>query len=274
MVKTEKKRNIKRSSLSGKIINGKEVILVEEAKDYVIKQGYEVKIPTKEKIDRIVASFFVSLGLFIFVVIAMMTMVSASSFEVDYQHTNLDMSFSSGSEIDLGENTTIQVSLFHNITGAPVTNSSAYCEFYLYNSNQESVILERTGLNNLTYDSSLNNFQVLILSGNFTEEGNYFYVLPCFLNDGTGSARITNFVEVGEVEEVGLLVMDFSKIKNQIILGVVLLITMIIYIKKQFLLAGFVIFILGVLFALNNINVVISMIVMAIGLLMMTQEEG
>ena len=143
----------------------------------------------------------------------------------------------------------------------------------MYDSNQESVILERTGLGNLSYDNSLNNFQVFISSGNFTEEGNYFYVLPCFLKDVSGSARITNFIEVDAIDEVGLFVMDFTQTKNQIILGVVLLITSILLFKKQYLLSGFVILILGVLFALNEINTVISIIVMAVGFLIMTQEE-
>lgn len=39
-----RKKNKMRSALSGRIINGKEVILVSEAKEYLKKQGYEIRM--------------------------------------------------------------------------------------------------------------------------------------------------------------------------------------------------------------------------------------
>lgn len=44
-----KKNKIKRSALTGKIINGKEAILLDEVKEYLKKQGYEI-IEDEDKI--------------------------------------------------------------------------------------------------------------------------------------------------------------------------------------------------------------------------------
>jgi len=55
----EKKRGIKRSTLTGRIVNGRDVILCEEASMYLKKLGYKIISP------QIIASVWVLLTIFI-----------------------------------------------------------------------------------------------------------------------------------------------------------------------------------------------------------------
>lgn len=57
-----KSKNTIRSALSGKIINGREVILTSEAVEYVKKMGYIVRVPRDDEnildvIDKAVITF-------------------------------------------------------------------------------------------------------------------------------------------------------------------------------------------------------------------------
>lgn len=59
------KKNIKRSSLTGRIINGRDVILCEEAEDFLKKHGYKIIRPQMIACIMTFTNIFLLLGGFI-----------------------------------------------------------------------------------------------------------------------------------------------------------------------------------------------------------------
>lgn len=70
-----------------------------------------------------------------------------------------------------------------------------------------------------------------------------------------------------------LLTMDFTQRHNQVIIGIMFIISLALYFIKQRLWSGTILLIIGILFALNSINLVISLLMLGIGVLIITSEE-
>jgi hypothetical protein len=72
-----------------------------------------------------------------------------------------------------------------------------------------------------------------------------------------------------------LFTMDFSLRQNQIILGLLFVTSgFLFWLVKQKLWGGSLLLMTGMLMAFNSINLVVSLFVMGIGILMLTQEES
>lgn len=78
----KRNKNLQRSALSGKIINGREVIMTEEAIEYVKKMGYIVK-----SYNQVYAkASLLSMGFIIFLAIFLVPLISAQDtlFTIDF----------------------------------------------------------------------------------------------------------------------------------------------------------------------------------------------
>lgn len=78
------------------------------------------------------------------------------------------------SYIELNTNFSFVFHVFNISDGLPITNSTALCEFNLYDKRGESII----HFNQIANNSFFNAYRVMVVN-NFTEEGNYNYIVHC-----------------------------------------------------------------------------------------------
>lgn len=92
-MKTKKKRNLIRSSLSGKIINGKEVIMAEEAEEYLKKMGYEIKkeMSFKEALEKAIGFSILAFSFILLIPLISAATPTIFTFDFDLRQNQIIM---------------------------------------------------------------------------------------------------------------------------------------------------------------------------------------
>lgn len=123
----------------------------------------------------------------IFLIVSFLFLISLinfiSSLPSDYHCTDNGISFGFKDQevIQQGNNYTFTIHPYNSSDGSPLSNTTSFCAFHLYNSVGSHILIN----NDIPFGFSPYDFYLSINGNNFTNTGYYPYVVTCFDNDGT-----------------------------------------------------------------------------------------
>lgn len=125
------------------------------------------------------------IGVCIYFMLIISSLISLSSANSPYQqNVNLNEGYSirfpEQGLIKANENYTFSFYVFNMTNGFPINDSLTSCRFNLFDNYGNDLI------NNLINNDGLNKWSILVLSSNFSNEGEYTYIIQCNSSDSGG----------------------------------------------------------------------------------------
>jgi hypothetical protein len=275
----------KRCALSNKIINGKEVIITDYALDYVRKIGY-TPIPT-EKMKQILIEVdkrkkiseynkIIAMSILLIFTLFFIPLVSSAPPNT-IPGTQIIQQFAEGYTIKYplvdnlyqNQDHEFYFHIFNISNGLPVSNLTTSCQFHLYNESSGEHMLNKT----LVYNQHLNvtnEFEIEVTGGNFSQLGTYSYIVQCNSSVLGGFNNVQfNVIEkpyyTPVVTNKTLWTLDFTKPINLIGFIMLLGIAFTLFLFRGFAYSGGLLMIAGLLLMFNQINLILGLLIVAIG---------
>jgi hypothetical protein len=245
----DKKRNVKRSALTGRIVNGRDVILVDEAFDYIKKLGYRI-IPMKltDHIKTLTVVFLCFASL-----ILLMSLSSGQPFQQDNIYFEQGWTIVDNPQRILEQNQNYQVNFFvyNTSNGALIDETIVNCSYFLADNN-----------GNLIFSGEVDFidgfWQLDLLGGNFSRIGEYSYSIRC-KNGNLGGALSSAY----EVRSSGIFGVKPSFLPYLVGIGVLIIGALLWFSLYPF--ASITTIILGFVLLVNQVNILFSFIVISLG---------
>jgi len=252
----KKMKKVKRCSLTGKVINpSDEVVLVKRAKEYVVKQGYDL-VPLRVLV---LVSFLISVLFLIPSVTAFYNIQQPDESPFYFQVNNYKNHI-------VNQDYYIQIYIFNSTSGLPQSEFTGLdTPIYLLHSNKDGLI----EMGNLNFDFHFG-YNAIINKSNFEEAGEYFIVIGASNKEGDKVGVVSyNFEVIEFIDfEEGLFNLDFQ---NNTLIAVFLISllmiiagTLIYY--QHFAFASLSIIIVGSLILFSGINQVVGVLVLCFGI--------
>lgn len=119
------------------------------------------------------------LTLFFLIVVGVLLIGSISAALPPQTNVNIDV----GLDIDFPKIDVVKINeafefnfhVFNRSTGLILDNTTTSCAFHLFNKSGEHIIAEQ----NISFDDVSKDFNINILSGNFSSTGSYYYLVDC-----------------------------------------------------------------------------------------------
>ncbi len=143
-------------------------------------------------------NIFMVFGLGIFMFIFIINFTSATSENYHCVDNGISFGFKDQPTIKQDTDYFFTIHPYNSSDGSALSNTTTFCALHLYNSMGSHIISN----NNIPFGVTPYDFYLSIDKGNFSELGNYPYVISCFDNGGSiGGTCSSNFLVTGEGTE-------------------------------------------------------------------------
>lgn len=152
--------------------------------------------------------------LFLFVMLFSMSFISANINDYYCKDYGIGIGFKDQQIISQNEDYLFSTHIYNSTSGTPLSNTSSYCAFHLYDFNGNHLIAD----NSIDFGINIYDFYLNINAANFSEAGIYPYVYACFTNDNkasgvcSGSFNVTPTGEDLTTQQVYLILFVLSLI--------------------------------------------------------------
>ena len=252
----KKMKKVKRCSLTGKVINpSDEVVLVKRAKEYVVKQGYDL-VPLRVLV---LVSFLISVLLLIPSVTAFYDIQQPDESPFYFQVNNYKNHI-------VNQDYYIQIYIFNSTSGLPQSEFTGLdTPIYILHSSKDGLI----EMGNLNFDS-LFGYNAIIDKSNFEEAGEYFIVIGASNIEGDKVGVVSyNFEVIEFIDfEEGLFNLDFQNdtLIAVFLISLLMIIAGTLVYYQHFAFASLSIIIVGSLILFSGINQVVGVLVLCFGI--------
>lgn len=258
-MKNNKIQYPKRSAFSNKLVNNKEVVMVEEVPDMAKKMGY-ILVPVS-RTPYLITIFLLAILLSVF---STTGVYAAPPFQTSNSVNGIQVEFSPFQTYTINENITVQIHAYNSSTGFPLTNSTTSCYMNTFYANDSHY----QGEAKLSYDSSNNDWEHIL---KFSQMGDYYFQSWCNTTNQGGFATVPITINPN--------VPSFLKIdlSSALIIAITIgiLILGVLFVLWGFEIVGAILWIIiGTVYLMNNASVIISLLVLVIGVIFGFMKGG
>lgn len=130
-------------------------------------------------------SLFLMLGIFL---LFSLTFVAAQTDKAYCTSNGMDVVYKNQPTLKASNDFSFSFHIYNKSNGAPLTNTSSFCALHIYNSSGTHIITN----SNLNFGVNSYDFYLNAEGNNFTNPGEYSFVVACFDNDFTISAECSD----------------------------------------------------------------------------------